>query len=267
MKKTFNGYQRVLYTAILPEDIPLEKSAVAPRHMVVEGNTVRIVEVNPSDFSDDNAAKRALMLKKDIGMFFEVPEDDIKIYTRRGYARPTYDFSMKSAGMIQDYPTTWVNGMRLRPYSTKEKSGVLVSEVGNRTPAEVLKMVSSLCVDHFGLFEESIHTEPWSEKGVVLISDYKKGAKMPDPLKLGDTVWCVSKIEDKKTKALNAYVAEKQVRVMELLEDGNILYTAGKRKELVFKGIPGGGFEAEGFQKPVYTDKSKAEEQAAKGEY
>ena len=52
-----------------------------------------------------------------------------------------------------------------------------------------------------------------------------------------------------------------------LLPDGTIEYTAGKKKELVFRREPDGTLMATGFRKPVYTDKTTAEERAAKGVY
>ena len=273
MKRTFNGYQRVVFRVLFPDSIPASKPLPENSGLALRGKKMVVAQKYCSaDISEEALTKMGEEVRGKVSSLFGTNGAELKVYFKKGIASPEYDFLLSATeqAMASDLQTLWVKGHRLRPYSDSKKYGVLVTYTSDESGKmhQIFEDVRKDVIENYGLMDDALKIEPFKKAGQQelcwLISD--KADEKPI-LSLGDTVWCVSKVENQKTKELKSYVAEKTVCVMELLPDGTIEYTAGKKKELVFRREPDGTLMATGFRKPVYTDKTTAEERAAKGVY
>lgn len=271
----FNGFMRVVFRIGFVDMVPASKDLPQNSHFAIRGRRLVVCQRLMKDpVSEEMLQQIGERLRNEVADIFGVDKTMLRVNFKKGVRKPELDYLMSNTerAMISDFQTVWSGDRRLRPYSNSKKFGVLVcrkeEQSADESMAQVLDEVRKDVVETYGLIDDSLTIEPISMVSQpevrYLITD-----KVPEKpcLALGDTVWTVSKVEDKKSKSMKSYVAEKKVRVMELMDDGSVVYTAGSKKELSFQMESDGTFMAIGFRKPVYTEKAIAETQAAKGSY
>lgn len=252
-----------------------------------EVTIITSIELVPADIDQGDLVELAEKTVDAIESAFRLTAAErVEVRQKFGHGSPQHDYllSRKERVGIMQTQTLWLDGTLFKPFSAARKSyGILVWPGNGEISQEMRGDIAAYFDMKPGWLKESrsmpqvYGCKECAEGATMAIYATDNAVKEPPMLKLGDTVWCVSKREIQQTKKLNIYVADKTIRVIELLGDGTIIYGAGKWKELWFRyDAKAGCFmscpapdaeDASTFTKPVYTSQAQAEEQAQKGEY